>query len=170
MNKAVLLSLRPRWCAEILNGNKIIEIRKNRPKLETPFKCYIYCTKPNTVNPWQLLEIHNKEKIHRANGKVIAEFVCDNIIEMNRRGFDNNFDYCFLSLNVFGNDEIEPYITAVKKSCLSNDEMSEYAGNAHCLYGWSISNLKIYDTPKKLSEFGKVKAPQSWCYVSEEKE
>lgn len=44
-HKAVLLSIRPEWCVKILNGEKTVEIRKNRQKLKPPFKCYIYCTK-----------------------------------------------------------------------------------------------------------------------------
>ena len=46
MNKAVLISIQPKWCKLIANGKKTIEIRKSRPKLATPFKCYIYCTRP----------------------------------------------------------------------------------------------------------------------------
>ena len=45
MNKAVLISIRPEWCDLIMRGKKTIEVRKTRPKLETPFKVYIYCTK-----------------------------------------------------------------------------------------------------------------------------
>ena len=44
---AVLISIRPKWCELIANGVKTVEVRKNRPKLEMPFKCYIYCTKPD---------------------------------------------------------------------------------------------------------------------------
>ncbi len=44
MSKAVMLSVRPKWCEKIASGEKTIEVRKTRPKLETPFKCYIYCT------------------------------------------------------------------------------------------------------------------------------
>mgnify|MGYP000780281991 CR=1 FL=1 len=40
-HKAVLLSIRPEWCVKILNGEKTVEIRKNRPKLKPPFKCYL---------------------------------------------------------------------------------------------------------------------------------
>lgn len=46
MSKAVLISIRPEWCEKIVNGRKTIEVRKTRPKMDTPFKCYIYCTKP----------------------------------------------------------------------------------------------------------------------------
>lgn len=44
MKKAVLISIRPKWCEKICSGEKSIEVRKTRPKLQTPFKVYIYCT------------------------------------------------------------------------------------------------------------------------------
>lgn len=47
-------------------------------------------------------------------------------------------------------------------------------------YGWHISDLRIYDVPRELSEFTGLRntrfgaapydikrAPQSWCYVGE---
>lgn len=45
MSKAVLISIRPKWCERIASGEKTIEVQKTRPKLETPFKCYIYETR-----------------------------------------------------------------------------------------------------------------------------
>ena len=76
--KAVLISIRPEWCQLIAGGQKTVEVRKNRPKLETPFKCYIYCTNANTKDPREVLEIHGADgKIRKANGHVIGEFVCD---------------------------------------------------------------------------------------------
>lgn len=42
--KSVLISIKPKWCELIANGKKTLEVRKTRPKLEVPFKCYIYCT------------------------------------------------------------------------------------------------------------------------------
>ena len=45
MNRAVLISIKPEWCSLIATGNKTVEIRKSIPKLDTPFKCYIYCAK-----------------------------------------------------------------------------------------------------------------------------
>lgn len=153
MSKSVLISIRPQYCELIASGKKTIEVRKTRPKLETPFKCYIYCTlKPDNAN--NLLEIHAEDgKIRRANGKVIGEFVCDEILDIYRRGIGNNFDYCYESLNVFGNDDIEPYITAIRKSCISEAELNAYGNNAPQFYGWHISALQIYDKPRELSEF-----------------
>lgn len=59
MNKSVLISIRPKWCELIANGKKTVEVRKTAPKLETPFKCYIYET--------------------RVGGNIIGDFVCDSI-------------------------------------------------------------------------------------------
>lgn len=47
--RSVLLSIHPKWCELIASGKKTIEIRKTRPKLEPPFKCYIYCTNKNLI-------------------------------------------------------------------------------------------------------------------------
>lgn len=44
MSKTVMLSIRPKWCEKIASGEKTIEVRKTRPKLDMPFRCYIYCT------------------------------------------------------------------------------------------------------------------------------
>ena len=60
--KSVLISTRPKWCELIASGKKTIEVRKTYPKLPTPFKCYIYCT---------------KERGCANGGKIIGEFVCD---------------------------------------------------------------------------------------------
>ena len=65
MSKAVLISLRQEWCEKIINGRKTIEVRKTRPKMDTPFKCYIYKC---------------------GNGKVVGEFLCDQIININGAG------------------------------------------------------------------------------------
>lgn len=68
MGKAVMISIRPKWCQKIANGEKTIEIRKTRPRLETPFKCYIYCTQGGVA-----LGMWGK------HGKVIGEFFCDKV-------------------------------------------------------------------------------------------
>lgn len=178
--KAVLMSIQPKWCEKIANGAKTIEVRKTRPKLETPFKCYIYCTKPSkkyqticgcmVINTDELYRLPNGEIKHDwsgelmtvkeeytkdnfLNGKVIGEFVCDRIDRIGKRGINNNFDYCYLSLNEWGNDDIEIEITDIQKSCISKSELNAYGANSSCLYAWRITDLKIYDKPKELSEF-----------------
>lgn len=65
--KAVMISIKHKWCELICSEKKTLEVRKTKPKLETPFKCYIYETKGN-----------------HGSGKVIGEFVCDGIIVAER--------------------------------------------------------------------------------------
>ena len=45
--KSILISIKPKWVAKILNGEKTIEIRKTMPKCDLPIDVYIYCTKDN---------------------------------------------------------------------------------------------------------------------------
>ena len=104
MSKSVLISVNPEWCELIASGEKTVEVRKTRPKLETPFKVYIYCTQDKNFN---FCTDNGEQYTHIGNGKVIGEFVCKKIDRIGKRGFDNNFDYCYLSLDVFGNDDIE---------------------------------------------------------------
>ena len=181
MNKAVMISIRPKWCEKIASGKKTIEVRKTRPKLQTPFKCYIYCTRDKHLafmqnqtgtNLIACMDVDAAIPVGGAigNGKVIDEFTCEDIYE------------------------IDPTKTIgagfAEDSCVSSRDIHEYLGG-QTGYGWHISNLKIYDTPKELSKFsrpfencidkvcdefgcascengGHIKhAPQSWCYVEE---
>lgn len=193
--KSVLISIQPQWCELIASRDKTVEIRKTRPNLGTPFKVYIYCT-ADTVKRI-VFDEYGDRQIELVPQRVIGEFTCNQILAIGRRGVNNNFDYCYESLNIFGNDDVEPYITAIRKSCIGKEELHEYAKDNPYLYGWNISNLEIYDTPKKLSNFHKAcgtqncdgcqfwentgeycgcltiedrrlrRPPQSWCYVEE---
>ena len=156
MSKAVLISIRPKWCEKIASGEKTVEVRKTRPKLETPFKCYIYRTKAavsHIINgKWAKMEV---------GGTVIGEFTCDRIHKIQKRGIPENFDYCYLSLNRWGNDDIAAEIKVISASCVSREELNAYGAATPFLYGWHISDLKIYDTPKELSEFWFP--PEKYC-------
>lgn len=164
MSKAVMLSIRPKWCEKVASGEKTIEVRKTRPKLKTPFKAYIYCTMPDAKNPHNILELHGADgKIRKANGKVIGEFTCDRIDRLAPANepygiYDIDDDY-------------------VLQTCLENGALWDY-GHGTPLYGWHISDLRIYDEARELSEFTGLRdtrfgaapydikrAPQSWCYV-----
>ena len=48
----MLFSIRPRWCDLIVSGKKTVEVRKRIPKLEPPYKCYIYETQGKTETPF----------------------------------------------------------------------------------------------------------------------
>lgn len=167
--KSVMLSIRPKWCEKIVSGAKTIEVRKTKPKLETPFKCYIYCTsgRPDLnipISPERLMQDYldtgSMQSLNcpLGNGKVIGEFTCDRIYEL-------------APLN-HAPDDVE------KQACLTREEIVNYLKRTG--YGWHISDLLIYDQPRELSEFTGLRntrfgaapydikrAPQSWCYVEE---
>ena len=110
----------------------------------------------------------------RKQGKVIGEFICDKASEL---------DYVYYWNNGY---EFE--------TCLTYRQVADY-GKGKTLYGWHISDLKIYDKPKELSEFSRpcsysglcfscnrtsfkkdgnllcntkiTRPPQSWMYVEE---
>ena len=150
--KAVMISINPKWCELIASGKKTVEVRKTKPKLTTPFKCYIYCTNGKTMGDFILCKSEKNVKLFGYNaaiginkgfamaddihlkGKVIGEFVCDGIRVEN---------------------EIADHLVDVglmRHSCLSSEELLRYA-DGKALYSWHISELKIYDEPKPLCEF-----------------
>lgn len=174
MGKAVLISIRPKWVKKILTGEKTLEVRKTRPKLETPFKCYVYCTAGNLS-----YEVNNGMMCNISGGKlVVGEFICDTYVTDKTFGHDTLFNAA---------------------ACMNESDVVAYSAGTP-LYGWHISDLKIYDTPKELNEFyfpheayyerkrcegcpydqvadvnsfdcewkrPLTRPPQSWCYVGE---
>ena len=153
--KAVMISIRPEWCEKIASGKKTIEVRKTKPKLETPFKCYVYCSKARNEALWRYQGEYfydtqfPKERPNKANGKVIGEFVC-------------NFMHVFpWRQNEFPFQDSGEYIISsneLKESCLTYSDFENYGVDGmefRTLYGWHISELKIYDKPKNISEFMK---------------
>lgn len=167
MSKAVMLSIRPKWVEKIVNGEKTIEVRKTQPKLQTPFKCYIYCTMDH---PYTSVSCGKLDKLNyrtntvcRCNGKVIGEFTCERIVPIT---YDGGRLWCPT------NAAFSP------ATCLSQAEIIAYIGDRGRCYGWHISDLLIYDQPKGLDEFTRLREtkfgsepvtikrpPQSWCYV-----
>ena len=193
--KSVLISIRPKLVEKICHKigedetgkaiyEKRIEVRKTAPK-EVPFKCYIYETQGQYVKFTH--GAHTKYGYGR--GKVIGEFICDRII-CSQAYFDSQGKNHLT--NVFPDD--------IKKTCLDEYDLWDYiAGKAvkanqmYDGYLWHISDLKIYDKPKELSEFRKpcdrfldcctcrrlvhneymscdnkiTRPPLSWCYVED---
>lgn len=209
--KSVLISIRPKWVEKIANGQKTIEVRKTAPK-QVPFKCYIYCTKPKkpkkytlhtyinsgygrkefgVIGQWrsgkEVVDVNShlpacRYNAYLAEGKVIGEFVCDKVYELFPFGMGTGIELL---------DELVSPEMFCKESCLTEQEICDYIGEKDG-YGLHISDLKIYDKPKELSEFRKLckinlpmcdrceyystwngrcenitRAPQGWCYVEE---
>lgn len=192
MSKAVLISIRPEWCEKIMSGQKTIEVRKTRPKMDTPFKCYIYCTqsadmlwilkeRERYLHPDKIADVFKAAKCggaYRGNGKIIGEFVCDDIFERIVRvgAICEPPKYCICDWNM----DCTPLDTLLADACLTKDELEKYLDGS-VGYGWHISNLKIYDHPRDLWEFTGLREtkfglapgpitrpPQSWRYVEEE--
>lgn len=202
MSKAVMVSIRPKWCEKIANGEKTIEVRKTSPKMDTPFKCYIYCT----IGGQDLNIPISQERLMRdyletgsmkslncplGNGKVIGEFTCDRIYELETKAHGGSY---------YVKNEDQPTTNFIaRQSCLDLKDMHDYL-HAQKGYGWHIIDLRIYDAPRELGEFWRDcpeyselstncwtcenvcgggdetdcntdgrrylrRAPQSWCYV-----
>lgn len=158
MSKSVLLSIKPKYCELIASGKKTIEVRKTKPKLDTPFKCYIYCTKDKGISFWTGKRYaYADDRSHNlfdvcGNGKVIGEFVCKAILPISITYSDPNSK---IALREF------PF------TCLTDKEIMDYLGNGKTGYGFHISDLVIYDEPKELSEFEK---PHEYIYQSYRKQ
>lgn len=197
MSKAVLISIRTKWCEKIANGTKTIEVRKTRPKMDTPFKCYIYCTRDKHLAFMQnqfgtklisCLDVETALPVGGAigNGKVIGEFTCDRIYELETKARGGSY---------YVKNEDQPTTNFIaRQSCLDLKDMHDYL-RAQTGYGWHITDLRIYDAPRELSEFRREcpnswycescamywenngtcgneslqlkRPPQSWCYVEE---
>ena len=194
MAKAVLISIRPEWVEKIANGEKTIEVRKTQPKLEAPFKCYIYCTNTRPFLVWGdvfrgdwCTEFTHLSGYGRAeadsiwdvfNGHVAGECTCDRVETIKA------------ATEPYGIYDVDDDFVAQTR--LVDGALWNY-GKGATLYGWHISKLEIYDTPKPLRAFKglcKIEAdcgccsyynytkmdcdgrtirrpPQSWCYVEE---
>lgn len=141
--KAVLISIKPQWCELIASGKKTIEVRKTKPKLETPFKVYIYETQGRTETPFVDEEGHH---IFKGRGQVIGEFVCDRVIGTCLWRLKGETGLCA--------KRTEEELNLPNNSCLTMKEIEQYAGSRYRgIYAWHISDLVIYDKPRELSEF-----------------
>ena len=156
--KSVLISIQPKWCELIAFGKKTVEVRKTRPKLDVPFKVYIYCTS-GKENLWVLRASERKyapEKVasifaakdvggaYRANGKVIGEFVCNLITSGKRLYYWHISDLVIYDkpkeLSEFAHTQ--EYINKIRNQV------------SHWEYGIDDEVAKPIRRP-----------PQSWCYV-----
>ena len=161
--KAIMISIKPRYLAKILNGEKTLEIRTKFPKCDLPIDVYIYCTKDkkyaNLINRGGFL-----------TGMVVAKFTLNEIKTIYTIHFP--FEYFYKATDLT-KEQLE------QKSCLSQVELDGYLRKRKG-YAWQIDNLEIFDKPKEISEFSiKVfphrkdnlmtryltRAPQSWFYI-----
>lgn len=158
--KSILISIRPQWVAEILNGEKTIEVRRSKPKRELPIDVLIYCTNgggciTSGYTPSGKTYPYFPKGHSNFSGKVVGKFRLRKVDKLDME-------------NPYG----EPTRRLLNEACVTLGEARTYAGGTHPrynpLFAWHISDLEIFDEPKPLSEFGLKRAPQSYCYVEVE--
>ena len=167
MERAVLISIKPKWIWKIAGGEKTLEIRKSAPDIEPPYTCYMYCTmdKSGLVIPDEYRDPTCLFGTPYDFGRVVGEFVCDETIR-----------FC-VPYPAFMH-EMDKDI--MKMSCLDYMQLHKYGGHRP-LTGLHISNLKIYSYSIPLSNFSSFNAnkkgdftikrpPQSWMYVKKMQE
>lgn len=171
--KAVLISIQPKWVEKIANREKTIEVRKTAP--DVPFKCYIYVTKgkpylyrvdddnnfelTNTLRPktYEYVKDYNAQ-----NGKVIGEFICDKVDKI--IPLQHTY-YNYIGLPIANVTEYGIWNDDLAQMRLKKKEIDNY-GKGKMLYGWHISDLKIYDKPKELSEFYAIDESGNDCCIA----
>lgn len=133
--KDIIISLHQNWWEEMKAGRKLLEIRKTRPQGKGPYTVMVYIT---------------------GGVGIVGEFVCDCFYRIDTK-----------EIPVFALPEDEagtPY-NLEKASCLTRQQLKEYAGDADKpLWGWHITQLMEYEYRLTLSDLGIKAAPQSWCY------
>lgn len=169
--KAILMSIKPKWVAEILNGNKTIEIRKRFPKDYVGW-VYIYCTKEDDLGcikkiskdkyvcgkDFDIKDFNYLASGYNGKGKVVARFWCDKIdtCEIQMKLYDTNSLYVNGKYGGELHDNIKCEIR--DKACLTSLELLNYACDDldyKTLYAVHITKLEIFDKPKEISEFKK---------------
>lgn len=174
VDKFVIISIKPRFCEEILfYKEKNLELRRTKPtEISFPFKAYVYCT----ADKWKITEvIHKGEevwggevwdkdtplfiKIPNAPAhmfgktkKIVGEITIDRIVEVSRED----------GITMINGERVQPWDDF--KTKVTVKEFEKYKGNKEFLYGWHIADAVLYDIPKELQDFGLSRPPQSWQY------
>lgn len=141
MNKSLITSVRPKECELIASGRQTMLVRKTRPKIETPFKCYIYCTALKDKKRYtDEFDVGAGKWI--GNSRVIGEFVCKDI-------------YVRPANIIYYGKGQKDYLDLLKSACITEIEAVNYMYGRfdRNMYFLHISDLKIYDKPKELGEF-----------------
>lgn len=167
--KAIIQAYSPKEIERIARGEQTVKVCKTAPKLETPFKVYVYCTKERmtrvpsmyaylhknepgacaeygTIETWGKIgdvivnpHLASKHVSFGMHGKVIGSFVCDKVYKIVPDG-----EYYSNGYDI--DDDM------LSETCLGRGYLTGY-GLGYTLYGWHITGAKLYDKPKELSEF-----------------
>ena len=171
--RAIMKSVSSRICEKVANGDCTILVSKTAPKFDLPFKGYICCT---NAKPYLYREANSPFKLfldsdlYEGNGyddrlfsgKVIGDFICDEIIEWQYdKGHQYYVEYPDDCTSYF------PYLKCHSEATGLKCSEIEKLGKGKPLYGLHISDLKIYDKPKALAEFERPCTYKGICYSCE---
>ena len=183
---AIMIALSPEECKSLTKNELTVKLLKRYPKLQFPFKCYVYM-KMNGVPEYiydKELKKHNIYLLHPnlANGRVIGEFTCDKMY---------TFEYCedSASYDMRVVNETGSFTTLL--TAMTQDSICKY-GKGSTLFGLHVSNFILYKKMLFPTNFTKPctgckkkgtnkcteedsycravvlqKGPTSWCYVGE---
>lgn len=143
----ILASIKPYYYYLIGEKKKDIEVRKSALK-DLPQDIVFYMSKDE--KSFAKIPKEFQEKYRKHFGKVGMRVFCNKVDEYNFHEGLIEFNSMGLPSRIYGSYLI--FADDYKSMCLSYDEVKSY-GKSKTLYGWHISDLKIYDKPKKLSEF-----------------
>ena len=150
--KAILLSIKPKWVAKILNGEKTIEIRKQAPKCDLPIDVYLYCSK-GKYDRLDDFDIEYRKQIVSIKPRFIDNSLCGKICA--------KFTLNKIKKVSIWDEHLET--ETLTPACLSVKEFDCYT-KGQVGYAWYIKDLVVF-FPKELSDFNIKKAPQSYQFM-----
>ena len=195
--KAIMISIKPKWCALMMNGDKTVEVRSGTALYKATQKLideygyaefFVYNTRDERYRldkelngKYFVWDTKSKDypfdktrNRHYFFGKVVFKFRCYKVEEIKYQSvFEENPFHFLKEKSGYGSDTL--YADEfIKNTCLTNKELKQYLNT---------------DKPKELSEFNShitrvyinnklamtqrtnlSKAPQSMCYIEVKEE
>ena len=161
--KAIMISIRPEWVAKILNGEKVLEVRRG----SALYKAINTLIDKQGVAPMLVDCTKGKDKKdslvyvkHDLFDDSVEEFVFNGRVVAR---FNATAEEIKQRIGVFWVWGGHPYYTEnvseenlLKRSCLSATKLEKYL-QGKIGTAIHINDLKVFDRPKLLTEFNRVK-------------
>lgn len=195
LQKALLLPVRPKECFEILTGRRVIDVRKNTPRLFAPFEIYLYCTQARkTPADWLYIlpdarticlgvDDENRKFVEGEgsflNGSIIGRAVCHTVKEyegeFNSPEFYESVNERYEPEDFWEYGEYDYYFVSdneednepLQGSGLSWEDCRRYFGKGIKEFcGLELTETRLYETFLGIEKFGLTRPPQSMVYVN----
>lgn len=151
--KAVLRSIKPYWLYLILIGEKTVEVGKDFPKAEVWNKeVNLYCSKDK--KSFDRIPEKDREWMRKYLGKCACRFVCNKIEDLRYDALEMTYFSRKYRDTKLLDEEFFPGTQVTYQEAYDYCKGMSYGEeDSDLFYGWHISDLKIYDKPRELSEF-----------------